>query len=85
MKTITRAELKKKYGIDLPPGEYSIEKDGSAYNIYSIKDDTLGCLLPGENKVKGKVLNSTKWYYKLMDEVFMPAYRNGTTVVIEIV
>lgn len=47
--------------------------------------DTLGCLLIGENKQKGKVLNSTKWYCKLMDEVMVPAYNKGDRVIITIV
>jgi len=29
--------------------------------------DSLGCILVGENKVKGKVINSQKWWSKLMD------------------
>lgn len=46
--------------------------------------DTLGCLLLGENKTKGKVLNSTKWFYKLMDEVIIPAIKKGEKIVIRI-
>lgn len=30
--------------------------------------DTSGCILVGENKVVGKVINSQKWFFKLMDE-----------------
>jgi hypothetical protein len=29
--------------------------------------DSCGCLLPGENKVKGGVVNSTVWFWKLYD------------------
>jgi hypothetical protein len=31
------------------------------------EDDTLGCILVGENKVKGKVINSTKYEVALME------------------
>ncbi len=42
--------------------------------------DSLGCIGPGENKVVGKVINSTKAYYKLMDQFFMPAYYAGDDI-----
>lgn len=29
--------------------------------------DSCGCILVGENKVKGGVVNSTKWFWKLYD------------------
>lgn len=32
-------------------------------------DDTEGCLLVGENKAKGKVLNSKFWYTNLNDRI----------------
>lgn len=51
----------------------------------STAKDTLGCVLLGENKVKGGIINSKKWYYKLMDEVLVPAYEKGERVVLEIV
>lgn len=34
---------------------------------------TQGCLLPGFNKQKGKVLDSQKCFFKLMDEYLEPA------------
>lgn len=75
----------KKYG-GLVPLIHGVKGfDGIRIHPGSKASDTLGCVLPGENTIKGQVTSSTKWYYKLMDEVFMPAYRNGTTVVIEIV
>ncbi len=40
-------------------------------------EDSEGCIGPGENKVVGKVIHSTKAYYRLMDEFFMPAYKAG--------
>lgn len=31
--------------------------------------DSAGCILPGENKVKGAVVNSTMWFWKLYDKM----------------
>lgn len=58
-----------KYGINLPNGKYKIKTMGDMYEIYSIKDDTEGCILLGENKAKGMVLNSVKNYRSFMDLV----------------
>lgn len=46
--------------------------------------DSLGCIGIGENRKKGRIENSTKWYYKLMDEILLPAYNNGEIVTIDI-
>lgn len=62
---ISRSELKEKYGIDLPKGKYRIKVDGDSYVINTVKDDTEGCLLVGENKVVGQVINSRATYNKL--------------------
>lgn len=58
MQTITQKELKNRYGIDLPNGKYAFEVENNKYKIYKVYDDTEGCILVGENKVKGKVINS---------------------------
>ncbi len=47
-------------------------------------DQVLGCIALGENKVKGKVLNSTKWYKELMDDFLWPAYERGDTITLAI-
>ena len=47
-------------------------------------EDTDGCPLVGENKVKGKVINSVAKYYELMDNYLMPAHRRGTKMYITI-
>ena len=39
--------------------------------------DTAGCLLVGENKVRGKVLNSTYWKKKLIEKL---EGKNGITI-----
>ena len=45
--------------------------------------DTSGCILPGENKVKGKVLHSTKYEMKIIELIYQ-AIRDGYQVEIEI-
>lgn len=42
--------------------------------------DTEGCILVGDNKAVGKVLNSQKRYYELMDKYLIPAYDHGDVV-----
>ena len=47
--------------------------------------DSSGCVGVGENKVKGKVINSTITFNKLMDNYLLPADRNNEEIYIEIV
>lgn len=58
MKEITQAELFKEYGLNLPRGKYDIVLNGDKYEIHEVRDDTSGCILVGENKVKGGLVNS---------------------------
>lgn len=46
--------------------------------------DTDGCILLGDNKAIGKVLNSQKRYYELMDKYLMPANVNKEEIYITI-
>lgn len=68
MKEITQKELLDKYGIDLPKGKYSINTKENVYDIYSVKDNTEGCILVGEckNVKEGFIYNSKKTMKKLM-------------------
>ena len=45
--------------------------------------DSAGCILPGENKVKGKVLNSTKYEMKII-EYMLDAIKEGEDITLEI-
>lgn len=63
------AVFKNTYGVDLPEGKYSIKAVDGNYEIYTVKDDTEGCVLLGENKVKGGVINSQLCFHKFMDIV----------------
>lgn len=57
--TIKQEELKSRYGIDIPKGEYGVNNDGKKYYITQANGDSSGCILVGQNLAKGKVLNST--------------------------
>ncbi|MDR1897814.1 MAG: DUF5675 family protein [Prevotellaceae bacterium] len=48
------------------------------------KSDSSGCILVGENKVKGKVINSTQYEKKLV-EILMETQDKGEEITIEIV
>lgn len=83
--TITKNELKNRYGIDIPKGEYGVNNNGKQYLITQANGDSSGCLLVGENKAVGKVLNSTKCFYDLMDNYLLPAHKRGEEIWISIV
>ena len=48
-------------------------------------DDSEGCLLVGENKVVGKVINSVNTFRRLMDEYLIPAKKRNEKIVITII
>lgn len=54
--------------------------DGIRIHPGSNELQTSGCIFPGENKQKGKVLNSTSFYYKLLDMYIIPAIKNGESI-----
>ena len=73
---IKQSDLKNKYAIDIPKGKYRIYTRDDKYDVYTVKDDTEGCILVGENKAKGKVLNSTAAFIRLYNE--LTKYKNIT-------
>lgn len=44
--------------------------DGILIHVANTAEDVLGCIGVGENKVKGKVINSTVTFNKLMDKIY---------------
>lgn len=48
-------------------------------------EESLGCIGPGHNTVVGQITNSIQCYYRLMDEVFVPAHKAGRTVTLDII
>lgn len=58
--------------------------DGILIHPFNTAEESLGCIAPGENKVKGKVINSAATFYKLMDQHLLPAYRRHEEITIDI-
>lgn len=74
----------KKYG-GLVPLLHKVKGfDGILIHPGNTPADTRGCILPGLNTKVGQVTSSTSCYYRLMDEVFMPAHKAGQTVMLDI-
>lgn len=46
------------------------EYDGILIHVANTAEDVLGCIGVGENKEKGKVINSTKTFNKLMEKIY---------------
>jgi len=46
--------------------------------------DSLGCIGVGRNLEKGKILQSTEYYYKLLDKYILPAIKKGEKVTLTI-
>lgn len=58
---------------------------GVRIHPFNTAEESLGCIALGENKVVGKVINSTAWFKKFMDEHFMPAIKRGEKITLEVV
>lgn len=43
--------------------------EGILIHVGNSAQDSLGCILIGENKIKGKVINSTSYFHRLMSEL----------------
>lgn len=74
-----------KYGGKLPRLCNVPHFSGILVHCGSDASHSSGCLLVGENKAVGKVLNSTKCFYNLMDNYLVPAYKRGEEITISIV
>lgn len=57
--------------------------EGVLIHVGNVPEDTLGCILVGENKVVGKVINSTATFKRLMDKL-QPMAEKDETVYIQI-
>lgn len=74
----------KKYGGLVP--EIVGVKGFSGVRIHPLNtaEESLGCLGIGENKVAGKIINSQKRYYELMDKYLIPAWSRKEEITITI-
>lgn len=74
----------KKYNALMPRLENVPSFAGILIHPGNNADHTEGCILVGENKVVGQVINSKATWTKLMDKYFVPASKRGEKITIEI-
>lgn len=58
--------------------------DGIRIHPLNTAADSLGCIGVGQNKIKGKIINSTNTYYNVVDNYIMPAIKKGEKVTLRI-
>lgn len=80
---ITKSELEKNYGINLSSGKYKIYVKDNNYEIYSVKDDTIGCILVGKKSSPHFVSESRNTFLELF-KIMNDAIADKQTITIEI-
>lgn len=70
----------KKYNCKMPLIKGTKGFVGCYIHPANTADQILGCIAVGENKAKGKVLNSTATFYKLMDNYIVPAWNRNEEI-----
>ena len=73
----------KKYNAFMPRLQNVPSFVGILIHAGNTADHTSGCILVGENKIKGQVVNSQKIWTNLMDKYFWPAKLSGEKITIE--
>lgn len=58
--------------------------EGVLIHVGNKPEDTLGCILLGENKTKGQVINSTSTFKRVYDKL-LNVYKSGEQISLEIV
>lgn len=58
--------------------------DGIRIHPLNTAADSLGCIGLGQNKIKGKIVNSTNTYYNVVDNYIMPIIRKKEKVLLRI-
>lgn len=74
----------KKYGGKVPQIVSVKGFDGVRIHPFNSASESLGCIAVGRNLEKGKVLQSTAYYYKLLDDYILPALKKGEKVTLTI-
>lgn len=59
--------------------------DGVLLHPGNTSSESAGCILTGENKVVGKVINSVNTFRRLMDDYLVPAKKRNEKIVITII
>lgn len=79
----TKYPYVKKYNAYMPRLQNVPSFEGILIHAGNTAEHTSGCILVGENKVKGQVINSQKTWTNLMDKYFWPAKLRGEKITIE--
>lgn len=75
----------KKYDGYLPRLLNVSQFDGVLMHVGNSAMNSEGCIIVGENKVVGKVINSVNTFRRLMDEYLVPAKKRNENIVITII
>lgn len=81
----TKYSWAKKYDGYLPRLLNVPHFDGVLIHVGNSALDSEACVLVGENKVVGKVINSVNTFRKLMDEYLVPAKKRNEKIFIDII
>lgn len=81
----TKYSWAKKYDGYLPRLLNVPHFDGVLIHVGNSALDSEACVLVGENKVVGKVINSVNTFRRLMDEYLVPAKKRNEKIVITII
>ena len=74
----------KRYNGELPRLLDVPNYDGVLIHVGNSNKDTSGCILVGRNTVVGRLTESTKTFYNLMDKWLIPAMKRCESITIEI-
>ena len=90
-------EVKMTYSSRLHGRAYAKKYDGKLPELMNVKgyegvrihpfnkaQETLGCLCPGKNNIKGQITQATVYFYILVDNYILPAIKRGEKITITI-